>query len=150
MKNSVKLLNQITTLTGFYRDCRSIPEQIGFKMKTKWEGRFFSKNIQGYRAMQFQILSRMVIFDCPAPFGGELWRFENLKFVQQLHATQKFGDFVSLDFYRKNRPSHFVFILPISKPKTLKKCALSPNCVWEQNALFQGFFLNLIISCLKY
>ena len=29
-------------------------------------------------------------FDSLAPFGGELWRFENLKFVRHLQPTQKF------------------------------------------------------------
>ena len=29
------------------------------------------------------------IFDVLAPFGGELWRFKNLKFVRQLQPTQK-------------------------------------------------------------
>ena len=34
------------------------------------------------------------IFHSLAPFGGELWRFENLKFVQQLQPTQEFlGNF---------------------------------------------------------
>ena len=109
-------------------NCFLSKKNIG-KMKTKWEGRVFPKK---KLRIQFNVVfDSDGIFDSLAPFGGQLWRFENLKFVQQLHATQKFGDFVSLDFFRKNRPSHFVFILPISKPKILKKCALSPNCVWE-------------------
>ena len=37
------------------------------------------------------------IFDSLAPFGGELWRFETLKFEQHLQPTEKcfFEDFLS-------------------------------------------------------
>ena len=30
------------------------------------------------------------IFESLAPFGGELWRFVNIKFVRQLQPTQNF------------------------------------------------------------
>ena len=44
-------------------------------MKTKWEGRFFSKKNLG---KQFDVVfdseSNDGIFDFLAPFGGELWR----------------------------------------------------------------------------
>ena len=51
---------------------------------------FFEK----YLRIQFDVVldfeSNDEIFDSLAPFGGELWRFENLKFVQHLQPTQKF------------------------------------------------------------
>ena len=51
------------------------------KMKTKWESQFFST---------LDAESNGGIFDSLAPFDGELWRFENLKFVQHLQPTQNF------------------------------------------------------------
>ena len=60
-------------------------------MKTKWEGRFFfEKNLR----IQFDTIldseSNGGIFDSLTPFGGDLWQFENLKFVQRLQPTQHF------------------------------------------------------------
>ena len=40
--------------------------------------------------MLFLILSRMVVYDSLALFGGQLWRFENPKFIRQLQPTQIF------------------------------------------------------------
>ena len=60
-------------------------------MKIKWEGHFFSKkNLRIQFDEVFDSESNDGIFDSLALFGGELWRFENLKFVQHLQPTQKF------------------------------------------------------------
>ena len=60
-------------------------------MKIKWEGPFFSKkNLKIQFDVVFDSESNDAIFRSRAPFGGELWRFENLKFVQQLQPTQNF------------------------------------------------------------
>ena len=55
------------------------------KMKTKWEGRFFSKKIYEYSSIEFSILSRII----------ELWRFENLKFSLKVKR-------LILKFFQKN------------------------------------------------
>ena len=61
------------------------------KMKTKWEGHFFfEKNLRIQFDRVLNSESKGGIFDSLAPFGGELWRFENLKFVEQLQPTQNF------------------------------------------------------------
>ena len=51
---------------------------------------FFEKNLRIQFDVVFDTESNGGIFDCLAPFVGELWRFENLKFVQNLQPTQKF------------------------------------------------------------
>ena len=55
---------------------------------------FFEKNLKIQFDEVFDYESNGCSFDSLAPFSGELWRFENLKFVQQLQPTQNFfGDF---------------------------------------------------------
>ena len=58
---------------------------------------FFEKNLRIQVDRVLDSESHAGIFDSLAPFGGELWRFENLKFVQHLQPTQKFfwGIFLS-------------------------------------------------------
>ena len=51
---------------------------------------FFEKNLRIQFDVVFDSESNEDIFDSLAPFGGELWRFENLKFVRQLQPTQFF------------------------------------------------------------
>ncbi len=51
---------------------------------------FFEKNLRIQFDVVFDSESNGGIFDSLALFGGELWRFENLKFVQHLQPTQKF------------------------------------------------------------
>ena len=51
---------------------------------------FFEKNLRIQFDAVFDSKSYCGIFDCPALFGGELWRFENLKVVQHLQPTQTF------------------------------------------------------------
>ena len=73
---------------------------------------FFEKNLRIQVDRVLDSESHGGIFDSLAPFGDELWRFKNFKFVQHLQPTQKFfGDiFVSIgrvknstcDFYYYN------------------------------------------------
>ena len=51
---------------------------------------FFEKNLRIQFDRVLDSESNGGIFDSLAPFGGELWRFENLKFVQHLQPTQNF------------------------------------------------------------
>ena len=60
------------------------------KMKTKWEGHFFEKKSNETIGSSLCSESNVGIFDSLEPFGGELWRFEKLKFVQHLEPTQNF------------------------------------------------------------
>ena len=65
-------------------------------VKGKQSGKvdFFQKKLRIQLDVVFDSESNGGIFDSLAPFGGELWRFENLKFVRQLQPTQFFfGDF---------------------------------------------------------
>ena len=59
-------------------------------MKTKWEGHFFEKKSNETIGSSLCSESNVGIFDSLEPFGGELWRFEKLKFVQHLEPTQNF------------------------------------------------------------
>ena len=55
---------------------------------------FFEKNLRKQFDVVFDSESNDGIFDSLAPFGGELWRFENLKFVRHLQPSQEFfGNF---------------------------------------------------------
>ena len=59
---------------------------------------FFENNLRIQFDVVFESESNGDIFDSLAPFGGELWRFQNLKFVQHLQPTQKFfGNFFCLN-----------------------------------------------------
>ena len=60
------------------------------KVKTKWECHFFGKNLRIQFDVVFDSESNDGIFDSLVPLGGELWRFEKLKFVRHLQPTQKF------------------------------------------------------------
>ena len=51
---------------------------------------FFEKNLKIQFDVIFDSESNGGIFDSLAPFGCDVWRFENLKFVRQLQPTQKF------------------------------------------------------------
>ena len=55
------------------------------------------------RRKQFDVVfdseSNGGIFDSLAPFGGDLWRFENLKFVRHLQSTQNIFE----EFFYPNR-----------------------------------------------
>ena len=56
---------------------------------------FFEKNLRIQFDRVLDSESNGGIFDSLAPFGGELWRFENVKFVRHLQPTQKFQIFKS-------------------------------------------------------
>ena len=82
-------------------------------MKKKWEGRFFSKkNLRKQFDEVFDSESIDGNFDSLAPFGGELWRFENLKFVRHLQPTQKilWGFFLLIGRVKKSSCTAQVFI----------------------------------------
>ena len=51
---------------------------------------FFEKNLRIQFDRVLDSESNGGIFDSLASFGGELWRFENLKFVEHLQPTQNF------------------------------------------------------------
>ena len=51
---------------------------------------FFEKTLGIQFDVVFDIESNVGIFDSLALFGGELWRFENFKFVRHLQPKQKF------------------------------------------------------------
>ena len=51
---------------------------------------FFEKTLKIQFDVVFDSESNDGIFDSLALFGGELWRFENFKFVRHLQPTQKF------------------------------------------------------------
>ena len=60
------------------------------KWKKSGKVDFFEKNLRIQVDVIFDSESNGGIFDSLAPFGGDVWRFENLKFVRQLQPTQKF------------------------------------------------------------
>ena len=51
---------------------------------------FFEKSLRIQFDNTFDSESNDGIFDSLAPFDGELWRFENFKFVRHLQPTQNF------------------------------------------------------------
>ena len=69
-------------------------EYLSRSVRVKWKqsGKvdFFRKNLRIQFDVVFNAESNDGIFDSLTPFGGELWRFENLKFVRQLQPTQNF------------------------------------------------------------
>ena len=91
MINYIKIISKVLN--------KIIKSQLAFcngKMKTNWEGQFFSKkNLRIQFDVVFDSESNCGIFGSLTPFGGELWRFKNFKFVRHLQPTQKifFGIF---------------------------------------------------------
>ena len=61
-------------------------------VKWKQSGKvdFFRKKSKDKVDRVFDYESHGSIFESLAPFGGELWRFENFKFVNHLQPTQNF------------------------------------------------------------
>ena len=73
---------------------------------------FFEKNLRVQFDVVFDSESYGVIFDSLAPFGGELWRFINLKFMRQLKPVHV--EFFSLPVRERNSKKNLHRTVPFN------------------------------------
>ena len=73
----------------FFSSCPKPVRTLLVKWKQSGKVNFFRKNLRIQFDVVFDSESIGDIFDSLTPFGCELWRFENLKFVRHLQPTHK-------------------------------------------------------------